>query len=77
MLEEPEPWSAVTALEARTHLVELETERASAIASELAGIEAYMSDLDQEIETWRQLYVVSAVTEIAILHGELNGRDIG
>jgi hypothetical protein len=77
MFDEGENEIVITAVEVRNHLAELEAERALAINSEVGEIEAYMADLDQEIETWRQLYVVSAVTEIAILRGELGGRDVG
>jgi hypothetical protein len=77
MADEFENEIVITAVEARTHLAELEAERALAIANKLADVEAYMADLDEEIEAWRQLYIVSAVTEIAILRGELRGRDLG
>jgi hypothetical protein len=69
--------TVVTAVEARTHLFELEAERALAIDVGIGAVDAYMADLDQEIEVWRQYYVVSAVTEIAILRGELSGRNVG
>jgi hypothetical protein len=69
--DEPENEIAITAIEARSHLVELEAERALAIDSGIGRVDAYMADLDEEIEAWRQLYVVSAVTEIAILRREL------
>jgi hypothetical protein len=52
--------------EVRRHLNELRTERALAIESGLGAVGIYMSDLEREIETWRRLYVVAAVTEIAI-----------
>jgi hypothetical protein len=67
----------MTAVEVRNRLVELEAERAHAQGSRLAGIDAYMADLEVEIEATRQLYVASAVTEIATLRGELFGREVG
>jgi hypothetical protein len=67
----------MTAVEVRDRLAELEAERAHALGSGMAGIDAYMADLEVEIETTRQLYVASAVTEIATLRGELFGREVG
>jgi hypothetical protein len=61
------------AVEIRGHLVELQAERALAISSGLGDVDAYMADLDVEIEATRQLFVASAVTEIATLRGELSG----
>jgi hypothetical protein len=67
----------MTTLELRSHLAELVEERSLALVSGLAGVESYMADLDQELETCRQLYVGSAVTEIATLRAELFGPQIG
>ena len=67
----------VTAAEARDHMSELETERAMALQTGVAEIEAYMRDLEHEIETWRRLYVLSALTEIATLRAELSGPQQG
>ena len=61
------------AVEIRGHLAELEAERALAINAGLGAVDAYMADLDVEIEATRQLYVASAVTEIATLQAELSG----
>ena len=36
-----------------------------------------MEDLDTELEVWRRLYVVAAVTEIASLRAELAGTNNG
>jgi hypothetical protein len=65
------------AVEIRGHLAELEAERALALSSGLADVDSYMADLDVEIEETRQLYVASAVTEIATLRGELFGVQVG
>ena len=65
------------ALEARNHLAQLEAERAAAGDGPLAGVEAYMADLEDEIVTWRQVYTAAAVTEIASLRGELFGPQYG
>ena len=67
----------MTALEARARLAELEAERALAVSSRVAEVDAYMADLEVEIETIRRLYVASAVTEIAALRGALSGVEVG
>ena len=67
----------MSALEARTRLTELEAERALAGTTSLAGVGAYMADLEDEIETWRQVYTVAAVSEIASLRAELFGPQVG
>ena len=63
----------MTAAEVRTHLRRLEAERELARDTGVGEIAAYMADLDEEIEYWRQLYVAFAVTEIATLRAELSG----
>jgi hypothetical protein len=68
---------APTAVEIRGHLADLDAERTLALGAGLADIDAYMADLDEEIETTRQLYVGSAVTEIATLRAELFGAQKG
>ena len=65
--------SSITALDVRSHLVQLEHERALALREGLGGVAAYMADLEAEIEHRRRLYVVAAVTEIATLRAELFG----
>jgi hypothetical protein len=67
----------VTAAEARDQVTELEAERALAVRTGVAEIETYMLDLELEIETWRRVYVASAVTEIATLRAELFGAQLG
>lgn len=67
----------LTANEVRGQLAQLENERALAVTSGLADVEAYMAELDEEIELWRRLYVAAAVTEIATLRGELFGPQLG
>ncbi len=68
---------AMTAVEARVHISELEAERAAAIANDAIGIDAYRRDLDAEIETWNRYFVTAAVTEIATLRAELDGANAG
>ena len=65
------------AVEIQGHLAELKAERALAVDAGLGDVDAYMADLDVEIEATRQLYVASAVTEIATLQAELSGPLLG
>jgi hypothetical protein len=69
--------SQISALELRSHVIQLEAERALALSEGLGGVEAYMADLDQELEHRRLLYVAAAVTEIASLRAELFGPQLG
>ncbi|HZO07152.1 MAG TPA: hypothetical protein VFB52_12255 [Solirubrobacterales bacterium] len=68
---------SVTATEARDHVAELEAERALAEVTGVAEIHSYISDLEEELGIWRELYVITAVTEIATLRGELSGVLVG
>ena len=68
---------AVTATEARDHVADLEAERALAEVTGVAEIHSYMSDLEEELGIWRELYVITAVTDIATLRGELSGVQVG
>jgi hypothetical protein len=68
---------AVTAVLAREQLSALEAEQALAVITGLAEAESYMRDLDDELETWRYLYVTSAVTEIATLRATLDAPHVG
>jgi hypothetical protein len=61
----------------RAHLVELADERLAAEALGMRHGGAYMTDLEQEIATYRQALVGASVTEIAVLRGVLFGRDHG
>jgi hypothetical protein len=67
----------LTAAEARDHLADLEAERALALRTGVSGIDAYMDDLDAEIDAWRHQLVTAAVTEIATMRAELFGADLG
>jgi hypothetical protein len=67
----------ITAADVRGRLIQLQAERELTLDTELAGIPSYMADLDEEIEATRQLYVISAVLEIAELRAELFGADQG
>lgn len=67
----------LTAVEIRRQLIQLDGERALAISTGVADIETYIADLDEEIEVWRSLYLVAAVTEIATLRAEISGAQAG
>jgi hypothetical protein len=63
--------------EIRARLLQLAQERLDAQDLGLAGDPAYMADLDDEVVACRAAYVGAAVTEIAVLRGELYGRNTG
>ena len=74
----PITWSpSVSALDLRSHLVQLEAERQLAVREGLGTVRAYMTDLDAEVELRRELYVAAAVTEMATLRAELFGPQKG
>jgi hypothetical protein len=61
----------------RVHLLDLALERVTAERMGLSADPHYMADLEGEIAAYRAASVGAAVTEIAILRGELFGRDLG
>jgi hypothetical protein len=63
--------------EIRAHLLELAQERIEAERVGLSANPAYMADLEDEIVTYRRALLGASVTEIAILRGELFGREFG
>lgn len=67
----------ITATEVRSHLLRLQAERALALDTGVAQAALYMSDIDEEIELSRELYVACAVTEIATLRAEISGPQTG
>jgi hypothetical protein len=67
----------IKAVDVRSRLIQLDAERAMTVATGLAEIPSYMADLEEEIQVTRQLYVISAVTEIAELRAELFGAQQG
>jgi hypothetical protein len=77
MYGEQMQYLAVTALLAREQLSALEAEQALAVITGLSETKSYMRDLDDELETWRYLYVSSAVTEIATLRAMLDAPQVG
>ena len=67
----------MTATEINARLTRLRLERLEAEAAGLTRSEAYMADLEDEIAECREKLVAQAVTEIAVLRGELFGRQNG
>jgi hypothetical protein len=67
----------MSAIEMQTHLKELQTELALALAEGLGDNDAYMADLSEEISEVRYAYIAAAVTEIAILRAELSAPLVG
>jgi hypothetical protein len=63
--------------EIRARLLQLAQERLDAEEAGLARDPAYMADLDDEVAACRAAYVGAAVTQIAVLRGELYGRNAG
>jgi len=64
-------------IELRVRLDELLAERRLASGEGLAADGAYMADLEHEIAEVCAAYVGAAVTEIAVLRGELFGPQVG
>jgi len=71
------PSIATYAPEIAERLRLLYAERAVAEREGLACNRAYMDDLEDEISGCRDAYVGAAVTEIAVLRGELGARLTG
>ena len=67
----------MTSADARRVLEQLLAERSTALATGPAHNVIDMDDLEADLEAAREAYVGLAVTEIATLHGELFGRQIG
>jgi hypothetical protein len=65
------------ATDVRNHLLLLAEERVLAVENGLGTDPAYMADLETEIQMMREAYVGAAVTEIALLRCELDGRNYG
>jgi hypothetical protein len=67
----------LTALELHKLLLKLRAERALAVETGVAAAALYVSDIDEEIELCRELYVLFAVTELATLRAEISGPQTG
>jgi hypothetical protein len=64
-------------IELHIRLKELLAERLLASTDAVAPDTAYMADLEDEIAEVSDAYVAAAVTEIAVLRGELFGPQVG
>ena len=67
----------MSSTEIRAHLKELTQERVVAERAGLGGNRTYMAVLEDEIATYRRALVGASVTDIAVLRGELFGRQFG
>jgi hypothetical protein len=65
------------ATDIHNHIQGLEAERMYASLEGLSNDPAYMADLTNEIAAAHHAYVGAAVTEIAVLRGQLHGRPAG
>jgi hypothetical protein len=67
----------MTATQLKRHLEDLAAELMVAEAAGLSRNDAYMADLEDEIDVVHSAYVGAAVTEIAVLRGQLGERNQG
>jgi hypothetical protein len=67
----------MTAAEIRAQLADLEAEHRLASVSGLTEVDSYVDDLNWELVACRELYIGTAVTEIATLRAELSGPLLG
>jgi hypothetical protein len=61
----------------RDQLVKLESERVVALTGETAAHGSSLAILREDIALWRELYVISSLTEVATLRAELGGPQVG
>ena len=67
----------MSAADLRTELGRLTAERLDALEAGLGGNAMYMDALAIDIDAHRAAYVGAAVTEIAVLRGQLSGPLVG
>jgi uncharacterized protein (DUF3084 family) len=67
----------MSAVDLRAELGRLTAERLDAVDAGLEANALYMEQLTSEIEAHRAAYVGAAVTEIAVLRGQLSGAQQG
>ena len=67
----------MSAVVLRTQLGRLIGERLDAVEAGLGANSLYMDQLASEIDAHRAAYVLAAVTEIAVLRGQLSGAPQG
>lgn len=61
----------------RDQLIKLESEKVAALTGETATVGPSLAILREDIELWRELYVISSLTEIATLRAEVGGPQVG
>jgi hypothetical protein len=67
----------MSATDLHVKLQELESERALAHLTGVAGVKLYMRDLEREIARSRNAWRGAAVTEIASFRAQLSGPQLG
>jgi hypothetical protein len=67
----------MSSTEIRAHLMQLALERLEAEGHGLGANRSYMADLDAEILVYRAALASARVTDVAVLHGMLHGRNLG
>ena len=65
----------MTAADARSHLVQLEAERALAQVEGLGAARAFIADLEDEIDGWRRRYIATALREFATCARRCRGME--
>lgn len=61
----------------RDQLIKLESERVAALTGRAATVGSSLAILREDIALWRELYVISGLTEIATLRAEVGGPQVG
>jgi hypothetical protein len=69
--------TVMRASDMRLYLAGLMAERLEAAEANLDSNALYMRELEDDLTAAREAYVGLAVTEIAMLRGELSGRQVG
>jgi hypothetical protein len=69
--------TVMRASDMRLYLAGLMAERLEATEANLDSNALYMRELEDDLTAAREAYVGLAVTEIAMLRGELSGRQVG
>ncbi len=67
----------MSAHDMRLHLGRLTAERFEATEAGLGDNAVYMRELEDDLHAAREAYVGLAVTEIAVLRGQLSGLQLG
>jgi hypothetical protein len=62
----------MTAADARSHLVQLEAERALAQVENFGEVRVFMAELEDQIDQWRRRYIATALTEFTTLRAEMS-----